>query len=169
MSPDGGARPLGFGTLALCTLVLPSAAAIPKLLAWNASASVPEGLYLVEPWARPARGELAFAWMPAPARELAARRRYVPEGVSLIKPVVAGEGDTVCALDDVITVNGRSAARRFRADASGRRMSWWMGCSRLGRGSAFLLAPAQRSFDGRYFGVSASREILGRAVLLWAR
>jgi type IV secretory pathway protease TraF len=150
-------------------IALSSAATIPRLLAWNASPSIREGLYLVEPWARPVTGELALAWVPSHVRELAARRRYVPAGVPLIKPVAAGEGDLVCGDGRAITINGRNAATRFRSDPDGRRMNWWTGCRKLGRGSLLLLAPARRSFDGRYFGVTGTDEVLGRALLLWGR
>lgn len=169
MSPDRAARIFGVGTVALGMLSLSSAATIPRLLAWNASPSVREGLYLIEPWARPVPGELALAKVPPQARELAARRRYVPAGVPLIKPVAAGEGDLVCGDDRAITINGRRAATRFRSDPDGRPMVWWSGCRKLGRGSLLLLAPARHSFDGRYFGVSGNDEILGRALLLWGR
>ena len=169
MSRDGAARILSLGAVTLGMLALSGTAIIPKLLAWNASPSLREGLYLVEPWARPATGELALARVPSRARELAARRRYVPADVPLIKPVAAGEGDFVCGNGRAITINGRRAATRFRNDPGGRRMVWWSGCRKLGRGSLLLLAQAQRSFDGRYFGVSGSDEILGRALLLWGR
>ena len=169
MSPDGAARILGLETVALGMLALSSAAAIPRFLSWNASPSVREGLYLVEPWSRPVTGDLALARVPSEVREFAARRRYVPAGVLLIKPVAAGEGDFVCGDGRAITINGRRAATRFVTDPGGRRMIWWIGCRKLGRGSFLLLAPAQRSFDGRYFGVSGNDDILGRAVLLWGR
>lgn len=150
-------------------LTLPSVAKMPRLVAWNASPSIREGLYFVDPWARPVTGDLALARMPSQVRELAARRRYVPADVPLIKPVAAGEGDLVCGDGRVITINGRRAATRFRSDPDGRRMIWWTGCRKLGRGSLLLLAPARRSFDGRYFGVSGDDDILGRALLLWGR
>jgi type IV secretory pathway protease TraF len=169
MSRDGAARILSLGTVALGMLALSGVAIMPKLLAWNASPSLREGLYLVEPWARPVTGDLALARVPFRASELAAQRRYVPAGVPLIKPVAAGEGDLVCGDGRAIIINGRRAATRFRNDPGGRRMIWWTGCRKLGGGSLLLLAPAPRSFDGRYFGVSGSDEILGRALLLWGR
>ena len=39
----------------------------------------------------------------------------------------------------------------------------------LGPDEVLLLGAAPRSFDGRYFGVTSRRDILGRAVLLWGR
>lgn len=169
MSPDRAARILGLGALALGMLALSSSAAIPRFLAWNASPSVREGLYFVEPWAEPVTGDLALAWAPARARELAEMRRYVPAGVPLIKPVAAAEGDRVCGIDRTISINRRHAVTRLRVDPLGRVMTWWTGCKKLKRGGVLLLARARGSFDGRYFGISDKRDILGRAVLLWGR
>lgn len=159
-----GAAAIGLGALALSSL-----GTIPDLLVWNASQSVREGLYFVEPWAQPVKGDLAAAWASDRARALAAQRLYVPASVPLIKPVAAIEGDRVCALGPQIDINGRRAVTRARTDPSGRRMPWWSGCERLGDGEVLLLAPASGSFDGRYFGASRRNDILGKAVLLWGR
>jgi type IV secretory pathway protease TraF len=37
------------------------------------------------------------------------------------------------------------------------------------RRQLFLLMEASASFDGRYFGVTKGRDIIGKARLLWAR
>ena len=39
---------------------------------------------------------------------------------------------------------------------------------RLGGAEILLLSPAADSFDGRYFGPSARRDVIGKARLLWA-
>jgi len=135
----------------------------PRLL-WNASASVPIGFYRVAPGTRPRRGDLAVAWAPAAARELAARRGYLPRAVPLLKPVAAVAGDRVCAQGVRVTVSGGLAADRLRADASGRDLPAWDGCRTLRSGEAFLLARSVRaSFDGRYFGVTEPHDIVGTA------
>lgn len=169
MSPDRVAWILVLGTAALGVLAFSSFARMPCLFLWNASGSVREGLYFVEPWARPHKGDLAAAFAPARARELAARRHYVPASVPLIKPVAATNGDLVCGLGPVIAINGRRAVTRLRTDPSGRAMTWWSGCETLRAGKVFLLASPPSSFDGRYFGVTSKIDILGRAVLLWDR
>ncbi|HEX9931474.1 MAG TPA: S26 family signal peptidase [Allosphingosinicella sp.] len=49
-------------------------------------------------------------------------------------------------------------------------MPWWTGCQRLLAGEYLLLMGGNpASFDGRYFGPVSSRQIVGKAVLLWAR
>src|SRR5687768_5445013 len=81
--------------VALFGVVATAASAIPsRRLVWNASSSVPVGLY----WRiddRPSRGDLVLAWAPLWARRLAAERHYLPMDVPLAKQVAAVEGDTV--------------------------------------------------------------------------
>jgi conjugative transfer signal peptidase TraF len=148
------------------TVALPPA---PRLL-WNASASAPLGLYLVSPGATPHAGDMVIARIPSVARDLAARRHYIPANVPLVKRVGAGPGDSVCALGKEIFVNGRWLAERRVLDGLGRPMPWWSGCTTLRDGSYFLLmAEVPDSFDGRYFGISRGDEIVGKARLLWHR
>ena len=139
----------------------------PRLI-WNASASAPIGLYAVSPEARLRRGEMAFAFAPSPARELAARRHYLPRNVPLLKRVVAMEGDEVCARDLGVSLNGRPVAVRRETDRLGRPLPAWQGCVVLGRDELFLLmTDSPDSFDGRYFGVTEQQQIVGRATALW--
>jgi len=142
----------------------------PVLLVWNASASAPVGLYRVHDGGPIGRGDMVVAWTPEPVRSLAARRRYLPRNVPLVKRVAAAAGDEVCAIGRTVFVNGRPAALRSRRDPSGRLMPWWSGCRALGRGELFLLNPSvPQAFDGRYFGVTSADRLLGTARLLWRR
>ena len=139
------------------------------LLLWNASASSPVGLYGVEAFSAIRPGEWVIAWPPAWARQLADKRHYLPSDVPLVKPVAAAPCDRVCAVGEAIFVNGRLRARRRRLDGAGRRLPWWTDCITLGEEQLFLLSPEADSFDGRYFGVTRRSEIIGGALLLWAR
>ena len=138
-------------------------------LVWNVSASAPRGLYFVRPWAQPARGDMVAARTPEPWRRLAAARHYLPSNVPLLKRVAAGAGDTVCARDGHVFVNGRWAAWQRPFDGQGRPMPAWNGCRTLAQGTLFLLMDARDSFDGRYFGPTYAPDIIGPARLLWAR
>ena len=138
----------------------------PRLV-WNVSTSVPVGLYRVIPGARPPRGSLVALRLPEPTKTLASERGYLPGGVPLIKPVAAVAGDRVCAQGAGITINGRYVASRLHADRAGRPLPAWQGCRRLGSDELFLFAPAAGSFDGRYFGVSNQRNVIGPAWRLW--
>ena len=153
--------------------IVPLAASIlwnpPTLLVWNVSASAPIGLYRVHAGEPVRRGDMVVAWTPEPARSLAARRHYLPANVPLVKRVAAVAGDRVCAAGSRVSINGRRVATRQKSDAAGRPMPWWTGCRRLDQGEYLLLMDRADSFDGRYFGVTRARDILGRAHLLWAR
>lgn len=140
----------------------------PRLV-WNASASAPIGLYRVEPGTIARTGEFVIARVPKPFRDLAARRRYIPVNVPLVKRVAAEPGDTVCARGLEIFIDGRWITERQIADGRGRPMPWWNGCERLRNGALFLLMDAPDSFDGRYFGPIAAGNVIGRAIPLWTR
>jgi conjugative transfer signal peptidase TraF len=155
----------GIAALGL-TMIAPPA---PRLV-WNVSASAPVGLYSVTPGAALEPSDMVVAWTPQPWRALAARRHYLPANVPLVKRVVAVGGDRICASGEEVSINGVPAVTRLARDARGRILPWWEGCVAIGKGEAFLLmANADASFDGRYFGVTRRRDIVGKARLLWAR
>jgi len=136
------------------------------LLLWNASPSVPIGLYLRN--GAPAHvGALALLRLPASVRNLAAARGYLPAGVLLIKPVAAAAGDLVCRHGPRVAINGRTLARAAHFDREGRPLPRWSGCRRLGRAQVFLLSPKSDSFDGRYFGPLERHTLAGMALPVW--
>lgn len=112
---------------------------------------------------------MVIARLPSRLRDLAAQRRYIPANVPLVKQVAGAPGDTICAWDRTVFVNGQLAADRKVTDAQGRLMPWWNGCITLREGAIFLLMDDPASFDGRYFGPTGRADILGLAKLLWAR
>jgi type IV secretory pathway protease TraF len=113
---------------------------------------------------------MVVARQPERYHLMAAQRRYIPANVPLVKHVTAAAGDEVCALGAQIFVNGRWLADRRATDAVGRPMPWWSGCARLRGQQLFLLmADSPASFDGRYFGVTDGRSVIGKASLIWAR
>ena len=137
-------------------------------LVWNASASVPVGLYLRAPAATIRRGDLVLARLPKAAGRMAADRGYLPAAVPLVKPIAATAGDTVCAIGDSVSIDGREVARRLETDSKGRPMPSWSGCRTLQSGEVFLLAKGvPDSFDGRYFGPIKRSQIVGKLVPLW--
>lgn len=138
------------------------------VLLWNASASVPVGLYAVRPAGGVAVGDLVVVQPPGPLADLMARRRYLPRGLPLIKPIADRAGQTVCRVGAVIIVDGRATATALRRDHAGRPLPVWSGCQTIGQDQVFLLNPtAPASFDGRYFGLLPRRTIVGRATPIW--
>jgi conjugative transfer signal peptidase TraF len=157
----------GTGT-ALAALLLPALHHPPLRLVWNASASVPLGLYRIEPSAVPRVGDLV-AVRPSPAlTRFMADRRYVEANALLVKPVAALAGATVCRTNMRVTLNGRAVATALPRDRFGRQLPRWSGCQRLTRNQFLLIAPALRaSFDSRYFGPIERAQVIGRAIPLW--
>ena len=152
--------------LALCvTIAFPPG---PRLV-WNVSASAPIGLYTIGGRGGIERGDMVLAKVSGRWRTLAARRRYIPANVPLVKRVAAVSGDSVCAQGREVFVNGRRVAERRGHDGMGRAMPRWKGCTILRDGALLLLMDDPASFDGRYFGPTASGDIIGKARLLWAR
>jgi len=136
----------------------------PTFILWNASASVPEGLYIVQPNASLHVGELAVSTLPTGTRRLAADRLYLPPDVLLIKPVAATYGSEVCRRGLSILIDGVHVGDALPSDRLHRVMPDWRGCRVLASSEIFLMNPAVLdSFDGRYFGPTPLGLVEGRA------
>ncbi len=156
---------LGLGSVGFAALGRPT-----PVLIYNASASAPIGFYGVLPAEPLHRGDYVLARTPDSVRRLAADRHYLPEDVPLVKRVAALGGDTVCAVNRAVTIDGRYVATQLTADRLGRPLPGWTGCMTLRLGEIFLLMQGvPDSFDGRYFGPVSSSTIIGRLVPLWVR
>ncbi len=151
-----------------CALLACNTAKTPCLI-WNATASAPTGLYIVERTEPLHRGDLVLALPPSSLRRFAAERGYLPQGVPLVKYAAALAGDSVCGDGQSVTINGHIAAKRLASDALHRPLPVWTGCKILNRHEIFLLNTAPHSFDGRYFGPLPTSVILGKLVPLWVR
>lgn len=161
------------GGLAVCALVgcltVTMFTSPRPLLVWNETPSAPVGLYAISPPGAPVPGDMVIARVARPWRALAGVRGYIPQGVPLVKRVVAASGDTICAQGPVILRNARFLARRLARDARGRMLPWWTGCRTLRSGAVFLLNDNPASFDGRYLGVTPAGDLIGLARPLWTR
>ena len=153
---------------AVATIVITAAWKHTPLLIWNASASVPIGLYAVRDAEPLAAGELVVAMPPETLAEFLADGRYLPRGVPLIKLVAALPGSVVCRSGLTISVDGALRAQARGRDNAGRPLPSWSGCRTIADGEVFLLnASEPASLDGRYFGPLPSHNIVGRAVPIW--
>jgi conjugative transfer signal peptidase TraF len=154
--------------LGTCVMAFSSVAhPMPRLL-WNASASVPVGLYEIHPAGRLTTGELLVVKPPAALAQFMASRRYLALGVPLIKHVAALPGQIVCRSGRTIIVDGIVEAEALDRDARGRELPVWQGCRTVRSGDVFLMNAAVRdSFDGRYFGPVPDSTIIGSATPLW--
>ena len=143
----------------------------PKLapsFVWNASESVPIGLYRVQPAGKLTVTDLVVAVPPEPLATFLAEGGYLPRGVPLIKRLLALPGQTVCRKGLAIMVDGIEMGMARERDSRGRPLPAWQDCRVVAKGEVFLMnwdEPA--SLDGRYFGSLAASSIVGRAEPLW--
>ncbi|MGD9658128.1 MAG: S26 family signal peptidase [Methylocystis sp.] len=156
---------LSCGALALTSFV-------PRepLVIWNASASVPVGLYAVRPIGDLTVTDLVVARPPESLADWLAERSYLPKGALLLKRVVGLPGQKICRDGLSVSVDGVIVAEARERDHAGRPLPVWRGCFVLLPGEVFLLnwdEPA--SLDGRYFGAFPIQAIIGRAAPLWTR
>ncbi|WP_299950114.1 S26 family signal peptidase [Hyphomonas sp. BRH_c22] len=156
----------GISVLGVALTGLPATGVLPPILLYNPSESAPLGWYRVEPLKVISRGDLVVSNLPEAASRLAIQRRYLASGIPVIKTVRALEGDTVCAVDGVLFINGTPTVRLLSEDSLGRALpSPWKACRLLHAGDVLLLSErTPDSFDGRYFGTVRESDIIGRAV-----
>lgn len=151
------------GILAITAVIHP----LPRVI-WNASASVPIGLYAVDPRRSPERMDIAVVHPPEPLARFLSEGGYLPEGVPLLKHVAALPGQRVCRRDRTITIDGVMMGEALSRDRRGRPLPVWRGCQTLAADQVFLLNPdSTGSLDGRYFGPLPASAILGVARPLW--
>lgn len=159
------AQPLLGMAVALALLVAPFVATTRPLLIWNASASVPTGLYWIGR-KLPSTGDLAVVRLPTYIAALAADREYLSRTAYLVKPVAAISDDRVCRFGGHVFIRGVFTARALPMDSRRRPLPRWQGCRVLRAGEFFLLSHDPGSFDSRYFGPIQAEHIVGRATLI---
>ena len=147
-------------TATLATLAVP----VSRHAVWNATASVPTGLYAIRGKASLHVGERVAIEPPHALRRLLAARGYLPGGVPLIKRIAAVSGQRVCRFGHGVTIDGDFAGVARARDRLGRPLPAWFGCHKLRSGELFVMnSAAPDSFDGRYFGVLRMANVIGRA------
>jgi conjugative transfer signal peptidase TraF len=164
------------GASVLVTMVLGvSAAALPLALdvspriIWNASASVPIGLYAVKPATQLQVNDLVVVRPPEGVATFLAEGGYLPRGVPMLKHILALSGQTVCRFGGAISVDAVAMGDARERDSHGRALPVWQGCRVVAKGDVFLMNRAANSFDGRYFGPLPAASIVGRAEPLWIK
>ncbi len=167
-TPEGRLSVIGVMLLACVSLATIHVLNPTPRLIWNATESAPVGLYWVRHVDRLEVGDLVLAWLPDEARVLAAQRSYLPLNTPGVKRVAALAGDVVCVRNGFVLINEGLAARALNVDRNGRELTPWWGCRALEPGEILLLNDGSAaSFDGRYFGPSRARDIVGKLVPLW--
>ncbi|GLH77075.1 peptidase S26 [Bradyrhizobium sp. SSBR45G] len=140
------------------------------LFIWNVSESVPIGLYAVQPVRQWYVTELVVVLPQGALAEWLADGGYLPKGVPMLKRILALPGQTVCRREHVIIVDDVEVGVARESDSRGRPLPDWHGCLIISDGQVFLMNwQSDSSLDGRYFGLTATSDVIGRAVPVWTR
>lgn len=129
----------------------------------NTSPSMPSGIYwIAHDTASVERGSVVLFAPPDGVRELIYGRGWLPEGMPLLKTVGGISGDTYCVRDGRFVVASNDVGPVFARDSQGLPLPQIVGCRRVDAGEFLPVASTlDRSFDGRYFGAVAVRNVLG--------
>ncbi|MCK1604867.1 S26 family signal peptidase [Bradyrhizobium sp. 155] len=140
------------------------------LYIWNASTSVPIGLYRLRPTTRFHVTELLAVEPPEPLATFLDLSGYLPIGLPMLKRVFALPGQTVCRSGLTISVDDIAMGEARDRDARGRPLPNWQGCRVVGDGELFLMNwQSDDSLDGRYFGFLPASAVIGSAIPVWTR
>ncbi len=151
-------------------LLAPTLLQSHRMLLWNASASVPVGLYLLETTDTRYVSELVAVLPPDPLARYLDAGNYLPRGVPMLKHVLALPGQTVCREGLVITIDKVAVGMARERDRRGRSLPVWQGCRVISQDALFLMNPQSAdSLDGRYFGPLPQSAVLGRAHRVWTK
>jgi type IV secretory pathway protease TraF len=143
-------------TFTAVALVLSTMGEATPAYIWNASKSVPIGLYRVQPVGRLVVTELVAVRPPEPLATFLDLNGYLPIGVPMLKRVLALPGIDM----------GEALSR----DSRGRPLPVWQGCRAVGADELFLMNwQSEDSLDGRYFGFVPNSSVIGKALPVWIR
>jgi conjugative transfer signal peptidase TraF len=93
---------------------------------------------------------------------------YLPNGVPILKRVLALPGQTVCRNGLTIAVDGIDVGQAYERDGRGRPLPVWYGCRVIADGDVFVMNwQSADSLDSRYFGPLPASAVIGRAVPVW--
>lgn len=155
----------GIACVAIGSVALSTAVDLPPVLLWNASSSVPIGLYRLQSTDNLGMRDLVAVAPPDPIAAFIAERGYLPPDIPLLKHVAGLPGQIVCRFGRSISVDGISLGEAQHTDNRGRPMPIWQGCRRITSDEVFLMnQDAENSLDGRYFGPVPRSAILAEAI-----
>lgn len=157
-----------FVTFAAAILLLSTVGRTTPRYIWNASNSVPIGLYRLRPVTTLTVTELVAVQPPDPLATFLDLYGYLPAGVPMLKRVLALPGQTVCRDGLAIAVDNIAVGQAHERDGRGRPLPVWQGCRVIADGDVFVMNwQSADSLDGRYFGPLPASAMIGRAVPLW--
>ncbi|KYH01560.1 S26 family signal peptidase [Bradyrhizobium sp. CIAT3101] len=135
---------------------------------WNASESVPIGLYRLQPTQGLTVAELVAVRPPEPLSSFLDLNGYLPTGVPMLKRVLALPGQTVCRNGFALSVDNIEMGLARERDTRGRPLPVWRGCRLIAPDEVFLMnRQSAGSLDGRYFGPLPASAVIGEALPVW--
>ena len=157
-----------FTTSVATILLLSTIGGAPPRYIWNASNSVPIGLYRLQPITTLAVTELVAIQPPDLLAAFLDLNGYLPIGVPMLKRVLALPGQTVCRNGLAIAVDGIDVGEAQERDRRGRPLPVWQRCRVIADGDVFVMnRQSADSLDSRYFGPLPASAVIGRAVPVW--
>ena len=157
-------------TFGAAALVMSTMGKVSPAYIWNASKSIPIGLYQLQPAGRLAVTELVAVRPPEPLANFLDLNGYLPIGVPMLKRVLALPGQTVCRKGLTISVDGIDMGEALPRGSRGRPLPVWQGCHVVGADELFLMNwQSENSLDGRYFGLVPHSSVIGKALPVWTR
>jgi signal peptidase I len=127
---------------------------------------MPRGVYWLDASEEIARGDIIVFEAPADARTLISERhwwKFSGVGYVFMKPVVAREGDRVCASSRGLFINGVFFGHVARFDSAGLPLPLRETDTVLSQQEYFTASRYEHSFDSRYFGLIRREAIKGVA------
>jgi conjugative transfer signal peptidase TraF len=163
-----GRCPTIFTTVVAAGFLLSTIGGTTPHYIWNASNSLPIGLYRVEPTTRLTVTELVAIQPPDLLAAFLDLNGYLPIGVPMLKRVLALPGQTVCRNGLTIAVDGIDVGDAKERDGRGRPLPSWRGCRVIAEGDVFVMNwQSEDSLDGRYLGPLPASAVIGRAIPMW--
>ena len=157
-----------FTTVVVAVLLLSTVGGVTPHYIWNASNSVPVGLYRLQPATTLTVAELVAVQPPDLLAAFLDLNGYLPIGVPMLKRVLALPGQTICRNGLTIAVDGIDLGQAQERDTRGRRLPAWHGCRVIADGDVFVMNwQSTDSLDSRYFGPLPVSAVIGRAVPVW--
>ncbi len=133
----------------------------------NLSPSMEKGIYLLKEIDELKKGDVVVLNIPSNIKEILYSRGYLPKNIkTLLKEVVAVEGDKVHITYNRLYINGEFKGEIAEVDSKGRELVSYVKDGVLKSGEVFLLGKGKNSFDSRYFGAVEKNEILKKTILI---
>jgi conjugative transfer signal peptidase TraF len=139
------------------------------VIIYNATDSLPHGIYQVVQKPLYERGDLVVFSVPKAVRNLVRQRRWLPDGAYLIKSIAGTNGDLLSTKTGRCFVNGVDFGAVEPVDRTGQPLPVFSINRRLHSSEVAVLNPIPHSFDSRYFGPIKERQIIGEAVPIWTQ